>query len=224
MRSLSSDCAAQVNRQPTCRVNVGEDRIGFMQRGSMARTAICTLVLQPRGTPRRTLWAHRKSTEPRRAAMTYSLRKTASHLHLAYSSGETSDSLTGRNFVLDVQGHQMVLAIDLTPNFHTRNKAAATYLDALNLSRNHHDLRFLQCSDNLVRARLVRAWDQIDGPLLRMDLDLGLRGCFRYTVRPHSLFMGGIQFDVEQVLGLFAPAAQRSREPATGQLHPMDHA
>jgi hypothetical protein len=132
--------------------------------------------------------------------MKYSLRKTPSHLHLAYKHGEASDGLLGRHFMLSVEGAVMTLVIDLTPNFHTRNKSAAAYLDAVSLVRNHHKLRHLQCSDNLLRTRLVRAWEQVQEPLLRLCLDLGQRGRYLYEVQPHSLFMGGIQFDVQREL------------------------
>jgi hypothetical protein len=132
--------------------------------------------------------------------MRYALRKTPSHLHLTYKYGEASDGLLGRNFMLEVEGHVLTLSIDLTPNFHTRNKSAAAYLDAVSLARNHHKLRFLQCSDNLVRTRLIRAWEQVQSPELRLCLELGQRGHYLYAVQPHSLFMGGIQFDVERVI------------------------
>jgi hypothetical protein len=132
--------------------------------------------------------------------MKYSLRKTPSHLHLAYKYGEAGDGLLGRNFTLEVEGRVLTLGIDLTPNFHTRNKSAAAYLDAVNLVQNHHKLRYLQCTDNLLRTRLIRAWEQVESPKLRMCLELGQRGRYLYAVQPHSLFMGGIQFDVERVL------------------------
>jgi hypothetical protein len=153
--------------------------------------------------------------------MKYSLRKTPSHLHLAYKYGEGSDGVMGRNFILEVEGRVMTLSIDLTPNFHTRNKSASAYLDAVNLAHNHHKLRYLQCPDNLLRSRLIRAWEQVAQPQLRMCLELGQRGRYLYSVQPHSLFMGGIQFDVEQVL---EEDAWRSRVPSA-QLHSQrDHA
>jgi hypothetical protein len=133
-------------------------------------------------------------------AMKYSLRKTPSHLHLAYKYGEASDGLLGRHFTLEVDDRVMTLTIDLTPNFHTRNKSASAYLDAVNFAHNHHKLRFLQCSDNLMRARLIKAWEQVQNPELRMCLEMGQRGRYLYEVLPHSLFMGGIQFDVQRVL------------------------
>lgn len=145
-----------------------------------------------------------------RTAMKYSLRKTPSHLHLAYKYGEASDGLLGRNFTLEVQGHILTLSIDLTPNFHTRNKSAAAYMDAVSLAHNHHKLRFLQCSDNLVRTRLIRAWEQVQQPELRLCLELGQRGRYVYAVQPHSLFMGGIQFDVEHLIEAQASPAQAS--------------
>ncbi|MDP3760858.1 MAG: hypothetical protein Q8R01_10130 [Ramlibacter sp.] len=151
--------------------------------------------------------------------MKYSLRKTPSHLHLAYKYGEASDGLLGRNFTLEVDDRVLTLGIDLTPNFHTRNKSAAAYLDAISLARNHHKLRFLQCSDNLVRTRLIRAWEQVQQPELRLCLELGQRGHFLYAVQPHSLFMGGIQFDVERVI---EEQAAHGRSPSP-ELHSARH-
>ena len=58
----------------------------------------------------------------------------------------------------------------------------------------------MQCSDNLVRTRLIWAWEQGQQPQLRLCLELGERGHYLYAVQPHSLFMGGIQFDVECVI------------------------
>ncbi len=142
--------------------------------------------------------------------MRYSLRKTPSHLHLAYKYGEASDGLLGRNFTLEVEERELTLSIDLTPNFHTRNKSASAYLDAVSLAHNHHKLRFLQCSDNLVRARLIKAWEQVHQPQLRMCLELGQRGHYLYEVLPHSLFMGGVQLDVLQVLEEMQPARNRT--------------
>jgi hypothetical protein len=132
--------------------------------------------------------------------MKHSLRKTPSHLHVAYKYGEGTDGLMGRNFTLEEEGNVLTLGIDLTPNFHTRNKAASAYLDAVNFAHNHHKLRYLQCADNLVRARLIKAWEKVADPKLVMCLELGPRGRYLYAVQPHSLFMGGIQFDVLQVL------------------------
>ncbi|MEO7392086.1 MAG: hypothetical protein ABIU58_07910 [Ramlibacter sp.] len=132
--------------------------------------------------------------------MQYDLRKTPSYLHLAYKYGMASDGLLGRNFTLEIDDRVLTLAIDLTPNFHTRNKSAPAYLDAVNFLANHQRLRFLQCGDNLLRARLIKAWGQVDQPQLRLSLELGQRGSYLYAVVPHSLFMGGIQFEVQEVL------------------------
>ena len=132
--------------------------------------------------------------------MKYALRKTPSHLHLAYRYGDATDALIGRHFMLEVEDRVLTLTIDLTPNFHTRNKGASAYLDAVALTHNHHRLRYLQCSDNLLRSRLIRAWEQVQQPQLRMSLELGQRGQYLYAVQPHSLFMGGIQLDVEEAL------------------------
>lgn len=148
--------------------------------------------------------------------MKHSLRKTPSHLHLVYKYGEASDGLLGRNFVLLVEDRELTLCIDLTPNFHIRNKNSAGYLDAVNFAHNHHKLRYLQCSDNLVRARLIKAWEQVQQPQMRMCLELGSRGRYLYSVLPHSLFMGGVQLDVQEVLE--EEASSRNR-PAPHELH-----
>lgn len=132
--------------------------------------------------------------------MKQSLRKTPTQLHLAYKYGEGSERLIGRNLSLLLDGAVLTLTIDLASNFQLRNKNSASYLDAVNLVHNHHRLRWLQCGDNLVRTRLIRAWEQVIEPQLRMCLELGQRGRFLYSVQPHSLFTGGIQLDVVDVL------------------------
>ncbi len=132
--------------------------------------------------------------------MKYSLRKTPSHLHLTYKYGETNGGLLGRNLVLEVEGNQLTLEIDLSANLLARNKQSAWYLDAVDLSANHHKLKSLQCPDNLVRTRLIRAWEGIENPKLRMRLVLNPRGRYVFDVSPHSLFMGGIQLDVQAFL------------------------
>ena len=132
--------------------------------------------------------------------MKQSLRKTPTQLHLAYRYGDASDRLVGRNFSLLHEDAVLTMMIDLSSNFQLRNKTSAAYLDVINFVHNHHKLRSLQCGDNLVRTRLIRAWEKVAAPQLRMCLDLGQRGRFLYRVEPHSLFTGGIQLDVVEVL------------------------
>ncbi|HSW17112.1 MAG TPA: hypothetical protein VLJ86_07795 [Ramlibacter sp.] len=143
--------------------------------------------------------------------MRQSLRRTLAHLHLTYSDGEATEALIGRRFMLDAEGSAMTLSVDLTPNFQTRNKLAAGYVDAGALVRNHARLRSVQCDDNLVRTRLVRAWEEMHEPRLKMVLDLGPRGQFAYSVRPHLLFTGGVQLDVLEVL-------EHTSEPNTTEM------
>lgn len=137
--------------------------------------------------------------------MQQSLRRTLAHLHLAYGDGEASDGLIGRRFMLDADDGDLCLTIDLTPNFHTRHRSAPAYVEAAALGRNHGRLTAVQCDDNLVRTRLVRAWQEAREPRLRLVLDLGPRGQFAYAVRPHLLFAGGVQLDVLQVLEAVVP-------------------
>jgi hypothetical protein len=132
--------------------------------------------------------------------MKHSLRKTPSHMHLAYKYGEASGGLLGRNLVLEADGNVLTLEVDLSSNLLARNKSSGWYLDAVSLAANHHKLKFLQCPDNLVRTRLIRAWEGVANPRLRMRLLLNPRGRYLYEVSPHSLFMGGIQLDVQAFL------------------------
>ena len=159
---------------------------------SAALTGLCWLVLQ--------LVRRRAGTLVARPLVKQSLRKTPTQLHLAYKYGEDSDRLVGRHLALLHDGPVLTISIDLASNFQGRNKTAAAYLDAVHLLHNHHRLRSLQCGDNLVRSRLIRAWDQVAQPQLRMCLELGSRGRFLYSVKPHSLFAGGIQLDVADLL------------------------
>lgn len=128
--------------------------------------------------------------------MKYSLRKTPSHLHLAYKYGETGGGVLGRNLTLTIEGQLLLLDIDLEANLRARNKTSTWYVSAMFLARNPHKLKSVQCPDNLVRARLIRAWEQITNPQLLLRLDLAGHGRFIYGVSPHSLFMGGVQLDV----------------------------
>jgi hypothetical protein len=144
--------------------------------------------------------------------MKYSLRKTPSHLHLTYKYGEASGGLLGRNLVLEVDGSLLTLEIDLSANLLARNKQSPWFLDAVDLSSNYHKLKSLQCPDNLVRTRLIRAWEGVDAPRLRMRLVLNPRGRYLYEVAPHSLFMGGIQLDVQAFLEDESEAATTQTE------------
>src|SRR3954464_11391063 len=133
--------------------------------------------------------------------MKYSLRKTPSHLHLTYKYGEANGGLLGRNLVLEVvDGNLLTLEVDLSANLLGRNKQSPWHPAAVSLSTNYHKLKSLQCPDNLVRTRLIRAWEGVANPKMRMRLILAPRGRYLYEVSPHSLFMGGIQLDVQAFL------------------------
>ncbi len=146
--------------------------------------------------------------------MKYSLRKTPSHLHLTYKYGESAGGLLGRNLVLEADGNLLMLEIDLSANLLARNKQSPWYLDAVDLSSNYHKLKSLQCPDNLVRARLIRVWEGMEDPRLRMRLVLAPRGRYVYDVAPHSLFMGGIQLDVQAFLEEESETASTQNEAA----------
>ena len=128
--------------------------------------------------------------------MKYSLRKTPTHLHLVYKYGEAGGGVLGRNMALTIEGNELTLDIDLEANLRARNKSSTWYVSTMFLVRNPHKLKSVQCPDNLVRARLIRAWEQVTNPVLKLRLDVAGHGRFVYEVSPHSLFMGGVQLDV----------------------------
>lgn len=134
--------------------------------------------------------------------MRYSLRRTAVPLHLVYGAGQgEGGSLIGRRFMLDVEGRELMLSVDLALNFQGRYKSTGP-IEAEALMRNRSRLRAIQCDDNLVRTRLVRAWEELHEPRLTALLDLGERGRLLYAVRPHLRFMGGVQLEVLKELDL----------------------
>ncbi|HVZ42370.1 MAG TPA: hypothetical protein VHA82_01060 [Ramlibacter sp.] len=155
--------------------------------------------------------------------MKYSLRKTPSHLHLGYKYGEAGGGVLGRNMSLTIEGRELTLDVDLEANLRARNKSSPWYVSAMYLARNPHKLKSLQCPDNLVRARLIRAWEQVSHPVLRVRLDLGGHGRFVYDVSPHSLFMGGVQLDVrdfrEEHDGDLPPVGPSGAQPHSHRHH-----
>ncbi len=132
--------------------------------------------------------------------MQHPLRKTPCHLHLAYKYGEPGGGVLGRNMMLAAEGAVLTFTVDLEANLRSRNKNSAWYVAASQLLRSRHRLKSLQCPDNLVRTRLIRAWEQVAHPQMRLLLDLGPAGRFLYDVSPHSLFTGGVQLDIRAFL------------------------
>jgi hypothetical protein len=157
-------------------------------------------------------------------AMKQSLRKTPSHLHLAYKYGEPSGGLLGRNLSLEVEGDTFTLEVDISGNLKARNKASPWHVAANNLVRNHHKLKSLQCPDNLVRSRLIRAWESVRHPKLRVKLVLAPEHVYVYDVAPHSLFTGGVQLDVQAYLEEDDTVAGGHWVPVSAAAHDRNHA
>lgn len=133
--------------------------------------------------------------------MLQALRRTLAPVQLGYGDGAPSQGLLGRRFMLEVEVGTLTLSLDLTPNFHTRDKTAPGYVDAAALPRNHLRLQEVQIEDNLLRTRLLRAWEAVPNqppPRLLLVLDLGPRGSFRYQVRLQLRFAGGVSLQVVQ--------------------------
>ncbi len=137
-------------------------------------------------------------------AMRQSLRRTLAPVQLDYGDGAASQGLLGRRIMLDLLPGELCVSLDLTPNFHTRDKSAAGYVDAAAVPRNHERLRLVQIDDSLVRTRLLRAWEEAAAsevpPRLSLLLDLGPRGSFRFQVQLQLPFAGGVALQVVRVL------------------------
>ena len=129
--------------------------------------------------------------------MRQSLRRTLAPVQLGYGHGSLSASLLGRHFMLEVDGSTLILSMDLTPNFQTRDRTSARYLDTAAIARNHAQLRQVLCDDSLLRTRLLRAWEAAPSPRLQVVLDLGPRGQFRYSAIPKLRFAGGVALEVQ---------------------------
>ncbi len=137
------------------------------------------------------------------AGMRMALRRTLAPVQLGFGDGAPSQGLLGRRFMLEGEGDTLTLTLDLTPNFHTRDKSAAGYVDAAALPRNHLRLQEVQIEDNLLRTRLLRAWEALPTqppPRLLLVLDLGPRGSFRYQVLLQLRFAGGVSLQVLRAL------------------------
>lgn len=156
--------------------------------------------------------------------MKHSLRKTPSHLHLAYKYGEAAGGLLGRNLSLEVDGETFTLEVDVSANLKARNKSSPWYVAASNLVRHHHKLKSLQCPDNLVRTRLIRAWESVRQPKMRLRLWVGEGQVYLYDVAPHSVFTGGVQLDVQAFLEEDEAVAGGHWVPHAGAAHDRKHA
>jgi hypothetical protein len=114
--------------------------------------------------------------------------------------------------------------VDISGNLKARNKASPWHVAANNLVRNHHKLKSLQCPDNLVRSRLIRAWESVPHPKLRLKLVLADGHVYMYDVAPHSLFTGGVQLDVQAYLEEDDSVEGGHWVPATEAAHTRNHA
>jgi hypothetical protein len=123
------------------------------------------------------------------------LQKKAEGLSVRYSNKDYSNNLTGRAFkIVQRLGHPC-LSIDLGGNLHVRNKSANCYQDALDLIEQHALLEFLQIDEDQVvrdfaqRAKVVPAkW--------KMELNVGEKGVYLYSVSNLKLSSGSAFFDV----------------------------
>lgn len=129
--------------------------------------------------------------------MKFSLRKTPSALQFVYKYDGAAGQLTGSQMTLSREGSLLTLTVDLSANLRTRDhRVGGAWQDAMILARDRHKLKFVQCHDRLMRTRLVKAWEQVDSPRMRLALLMGPALTCLYEVKPRALLLGGVQLDV----------------------------
>ncbi len=125
--------------------------------------------------------------------MKRTLRRTSDGVSISYSGGVFSNNLRGTDFAWEEVDGSICLSIDLSGNFRVRQKSASCYQDACDLAENASNLKTVHL-DWAVAAKLVPIRKRFSDAEWRLELNLGQKGTFEYSVthmtrRPGTLFM-----------------------------------
>ncbi|TAL33699.1 MAG: hypothetical protein EPN97_09265 [Alphaproteobacteria bacterium] len=110
--------------------------------------------------------------------MAVTLRKLAASIGLAFSDGTSAQTLVGTDFVLDRNGHDVSLNIDLSSNLQPRNKGLLCYYEAQGLLSQHEQLQSLRISEKDLVKSLSREL-KLEVPL-HLVLTVGEGKAFSY--------------------------------------------
>jgi len=125
--------------------------------------------------------------------MKRSLKKTAAGVWVTYSDGEYSNNLAGSDFTVEESQGHICLRIDLSCNLRVRNKEDCCYYDACELAEQHSKLKSVQIGEDQVIKGLAAASKRVPPASWELELALGEKGTFKYSVQPrrsaHSIFL-----------------------------------
>jgi hypothetical protein len=127
--------------------------------------------------------------------MKRSLRKTTAGVSVTYSNGGYSNNLAGTDFAVEESEDFICLSINLAGNLHVRNKESNCYYDACELAERYSTLKSIQINEKQVIDGLAAAYRRVPNASLKLEVALGEKGAFKYSVEPRES-NGSIFLDV----------------------------
>jgi len=124
--------------------------------------------------------------------MKQSLRKSTSGISVTYSNGNYTNNLVGAEFELDESESRICLNINLDGNLRVRNKAVNCYDDACELAECHTILKAVQIDEEQIIKGLIKAHQRNPSAHLELQLRLGEKGTFLYSVEQKRTDIGVI--------------------------------
>jgi len=129
--------------------------------------------------------------------MKRSLRKTSAGVSVTYSTGNFSNNLTGTNFTVEAEDAVIKISIDLSCNLRVKNKETNCFFDANELAEDHALLESLQIDDEQIIDGLLRARQKYPEAVWELEISIGDKGIFKYTVSV-SGSNGSVFFNIEE--------------------------
>ena len=125
------------------------------------------------------------------------LRKTSAGVSVTYSTGNFSNNLTGTDFTIEAEDDIIEIGIDLSCNLKVKNKGSNCFYDANELAEDHSLLKSIQIDDDKIVDGLSKANKKYPDAVWKLELSLGDRGIFKYTVSV-SGSNGSVLFNIEE--------------------------
>jgi hypothetical protein len=137
--------------------------------------------------------------------MRRTLQRGPAGISLSYSDHSFSHNLTGMDFACEESGGTVRFSIDLTSNIRVRNKESANcYQDALDFAKRHSKLKSVQIDDP-VAEKLAAVCKNLPDAVWKLDLNLGAKGTFNYSVDQVTRRTGSLFLDVRAEKGSSGP-------------------
>jgi hypothetical protein len=129
--------------------------------------------------------------------MKRSLKKTSVGVSVTYSTGNFSNNLTGTDFTIEAEDDIIEIGIDLSCNLKVKNKESNCFYDANELAEDHSLLKSIQIDDDKIIDGLSKANKKYPDAVWKLELSLGDKGIFKYTVSV-SGSNGSVFFNIEE--------------------------